>query len=203
MLERLIPTRRDRTMEFEQRVQITRRLFSTHSLSDGAELGDGYCSNQSLNIRKIRYRSYRVQCSYKPPFAKPLFRPLNTLGLKLRIAYRNKLRQDRNITSGTKRFIIINWWKTSAPHSNNGLIGSLLDLPIAMSIFNSSSSNQYSNPDMLSLISLPSPKTSFAIHLRISRLFEGIFSQEGRDTGVGWRYLTHSAPLIPLKRFTR
>ena len=137
---------------------MTRRLFSTHSATDGAELGDGYCSNQSLNIRKIKHRSYSVQSSYKSPFAKPLFSSLDALGLKSRIAYRNKLRKDRNTSSGSKRFVNINRWKTSAPRSNNGLIGSVLGLPIAMSIFSSSSSNQCSNPDMLSIISLPSPK---------------------------------------------
>lgn len=47
--------------------------------------------------------------NYKPPFLKPPSGPLDSRGLKERIAYGNKLVRDRNITPRTMGFI--RWWK--------------------------------------------------------------------------------------------
>lgn len=49
------------------------------------------------------------QSPYKAPFAGPPSGNLDTQGLKARVAYGNNLRQNRNITPRSMRFI--RWWK--------------------------------------------------------------------------------------------
>ena len=74
--------------------------FRSYTLPDN-------CPSTSLDIH---YASQSHPASpYHPPFPKPPSDRLDALGLKARIAYGDKLRQNRNITPRTMRFI--NWWK--------------------------------------------------------------------------------------------
>ena len=153
-------TRHDRKMEDQHNLQITRNFALHSTLWKGQSLAIGVevIIRWTFDLLNTALE-YSVQSSYKPPFPKPLSGPLDALGLKSRIAYGVKLRKDRNITPRTMEFI--HWWKTFAPHSNNGLNGLLLGLGITMSIFNPSSCNQQANSGILSLIPLPSPKPAF------------------------------------------
>ena len=76
------------------------KVYRSYSLPDNP-------LSKSIDIHQAS-ESYRPS-PYKPLFARPPSGRLDTRGLKTRVAYGNRLRQDRNITPRTMKFI--QWWK--------------------------------------------------------------------------------------------